>query len=260
MIPKIIHYCWFGGKPKPKSVERCINSWKLHLPDYEIIEWNEENYDINSHQFVKEAYEAKKFGFIVDVLRLYSLSKHGGIYLDTDVEFIRPLSDVFLQEKAFGCYEIDNLLNVGLLASEKNGSFVNNMLDIYKNKHFIINGQANLNYTGPVGTSEHLKSVGFVMNGSLEQKDIFTIYPADYFSPKDYRTGLCDISNNTVCIHLYDATWVDEKLQKENQLKDRLIKSIIDCKKIMSPRAILGLTYKTIGIKNIKQFISIYMR
>jgi hypothetical protein len=260
MIPKIIHYCWFGGKEKPESVKRCINSWKLHLPDYEIIEWNENNYDVNSHQFVKEAYETKKFGFIVDVLRMHTLNELGGIYLDTDVEFIRSLPDYFLEQKAFGSFEVGNLLNVGLLASEKNGDFVHHMLNVYKEKHFIIEGKPNLNFTGPIGTTEYLKSIGFLMNGTFEQKDIFTIYSADYFSPKDYKTGLCEITDNTVCIHLYDATWVDEKLQKENQLKDRLIKSILDCKTFMSNRAILGLSYRTLNIKSIKQFISVYLK
>lgn len=260
MIPKIIHYCWFGGKEKPESVKRCINSWKLHLNDYKIIEWNESNFDISSHQFVKEAYEAKKYGFIVDVLRLYVLNKVGGIYLDTDVEFIRQLPDYFLEKDGFGCFEVDNFLNVGLLASKRGGFLIANMLDVYKEKHFLINGEPNLDYTGPIGITEYLKSIGYLMNGNLEEKEIFTIYPSDYFSPKDYKTGLCEITDNTICIHLYDATWVDEKLQKENQLKDRLIKSVLDCKNFMNARAILGLTFRTLGIKNIKQFLSIYLK
>lgn len=259
MIPKKIHYCWFGGKEKPESVKRCLRSWKTHLPDYEIIEWNENNFHINSYVFVKEAYNSGKFGFIVDVLRMYVLKQQGGIYLDTDVEFIRPLPEKFLDESAFGCYEVDNLLNVGLIASEKNGKFVNDILKLYENKHFLKeDGSLNTEDTGPKIATEFLKQKAYKLEGKQECKDnYFNVFPADYFSPKDYKTGLCEITDNTVCIHLYDASWVDNKtlgIFYNNQKKNRVIKAIKDCESFMTKRAILGLVRRTLNIK-LKDFL-----
>ena len=260
MIPKIIHYCWFGRNEKPESVLRCIKSWKLHLPDFKIIEWNEENFDINSHQFVKEAYLAKKYGFIVDVLRMYALKEMGGIYLDTDVEFIRSLPEPFLNDKAFGCFEIDYKINVGLIASEKNGVFVNAIYNLYKDRHFIIDGKINEDFTGPVGVTKYLNNIGILLDGNYIKNEFLTIYPLEYFSPKDYKTGLCNITDNTVCIHLYDASWVDAKQLLKNQYKERLIKSIKECITFMTPRAILGLVYRTLNIKSALQILYLYLK
>ena len=104
MIPKIIHYCWFGGKPKPELAEKCIESWKKFCPDYEIVEWNEGNFNINSNLYVKQAYEAKKYAFVTDYVRLYALYTQGGIYMDTDVMVLKPL-DEYLNHEAFSGFE-----------------------------------------------------------------------------------------------------------------------------------------------------------
>lgn len=260
MIPKIIHYCWFGGKEKPKSVQRCINSWKLHLPDYEIREWNEDNFDINAYPFAKAAYEKKKFGFTADVARFLALKEYGGIYLDTDVEFIRSMSDTFLHDNAFGCFETGNCVNVGLLGSIREGTFVTAMLEKYTNSLFILNGKPNLAFTSPIAATEYLKDSGFRMDGTFEKHASFTIYSADYFSPKDFKTGLCEITDNTVCIHLYDASWVDEKQQKQNMLKERLIKAVSDCSSIMTHRAIIGLVLRTLNIRSPFDVVRTYLK
>ena len=118
MIPKIIHYCWFGDKELPKLAKKCLASWKKYCPDYQIKCWNESNFDVNSNQYVKEAYENKKYAFVTDYVRLYALYNFGGVYMDTDVEVIKNIDD-FLNCKGFSSFESTNLVPTGILASEK---------------------------------------------------------------------------------------------------------------------------------------------
>ena len=136
MIPKIIHYCWFGGNPLPKSAEKCIKSWKKYCPDYEIIEWNESNFDINSNQYVREAYENKKYAFVTDYVRLYAMYNYGGIYMDTDVEVLKPL-DCFLDNHAFSGFESSGYIPTGLMASEKEFPLFRELLKYYGNRAFV---------------------------------------------------------------------------------------------------------------------------
>ena len=136
MIPKIIHYCWFGGNPLPEDAQKCIASWKKYCPDYEIREWNEENFDIQSNDYVKEAYEAKKFAFVTDYVRLYALIAYGGIYMDTDVEVVKSL-DAFLKHKAFSGFESSNSIPTRLMASEKDYPLFKTLMDDYENRHFL---------------------------------------------------------------------------------------------------------------------------
>lgn len=136
MIPKTIHYCWFGRGQKSPSVMRCIDSWKKYCPDYEIKEWNEDNFDINCCQFVKEAYATKKWAFVSDYARLYVLKGHGGIYMDTDVEVIKPL-DVFLSHSAFACFEDDVNIASALIGAETENPWISYLLTYYANKRFI---------------------------------------------------------------------------------------------------------------------------
>ena len=144
LIPKKIHYCWFGRGKKPELVIHCINSWKKHLPYYELILWNEENFDINSNQYVKEAYESKRYAFVTDYVRLYALYHHGGIYMDTDVEVLKPL-DEFLNHRVFiGCQQ-ENAIQTGLIDSVSNHIMIEKILNSYNNKKFILNdGSPNL--------------------------------------------------------------------------------------------------------------------
>src|SRR5699024_8907222 len=128
MIPKIIHYCWFGGNELSKTTKVCINSWKKKLPDYKIIEWNESNFDINSNQYVKEAYQAGRYAFVTDYVRLYVLYHYGGIYMDTDVEVLKSL-DSFLKHQAFtGCENEKNSVT-GIIGSEKDHEWIKTLLD-----------------------------------------------------------------------------------------------------------------------------------
>lgn len=136
MIPKKIHYCWFGRGQMPELAKKCIESWKKYLPDYEIKEWNEDNFDLNAYPYVREAYDNRKFAFVTDVVRLYALYTEGGIYMDTDVEVLKSL-DGFLHHVAFSGFEDDHNIPSGIMASEKGGKWAKDNLDYYVGKHFI---------------------------------------------------------------------------------------------------------------------------
>jgi len=136
MIPKKIHYCWFGKNPMPKLAQKCINSWNKYCSDYEIICWNEDNFDINSNEYVKEAYENKKFAFVTDYVRLYALYNYGGVYMDTDVEVLKSL-DKFLENEAFSGFENTEYVPTGIMASTKGNNVIKDLLDYYKDRHFI---------------------------------------------------------------------------------------------------------------------------
>ena len=136
MIPKIIHYCWFGRGPKPALAIKCINSWKKYCPDYELKEWNEDNFDIQLYPYVEEAYKARKFAFVTDVVRLYALYNYGGIYMDTDVEVIKPL-DVLLSYDAVSGFESDTQISTGLMACRKGHPLFKEFLDEYAGLHFV---------------------------------------------------------------------------------------------------------------------------
>ena len=136
MIPKIIHYCWFGGKPLPEDAKKYIESWEKYCPDYKICRWDESTFDINEIPYVKEAYEAKKWAFITDYVRLYVLKNIGGIYMDTDVEVIKNL-DCFLNEKGFSGFEKIDAVPTGIMAAEKNHPFIIELLHDYDNLHFL---------------------------------------------------------------------------------------------------------------------------
>ncbi len=133
MIPKVIHYCWFGGGEKSRLMKKCIKSWKKYCPDYEIIEWNEDNFDVNGIEFTKGAYNAKKWAFVTDYARLDIIYKHGGIYLDTDVELLKPL-DELLKYKGFFGFEEMGMVNTGVgFGAEKGNLLVKQMRDDYNN-------------------------------------------------------------------------------------------------------------------------------
>lgn len=223
MIPKIIHYCWFGKNPIPKSALNCIDSWKKYCPNFEIIEWNEKKFDIDSHKFVKECYELKKYGFIVDVLRMYVLKEFGGIYLDTDVEFIKSIDNNIFNKVAFIGFEQKNYIGVGIVGSVKNGKFVNQVYDSYKDRSFKDErGMPKTSFTGPVGVTEILKKEGFLLDGTYQEVDNYlTVYPTDFFAPKNYMNGITEITKNTITIHHYDASWHDSKSFIENQKLNR---------------------------------------
>lgn len=217
MIPKKIHYCWFGNNPKPTLALKCIESWEKNCKDYEIIEWNEKNFDLQSNTYVKEAYEAKKWAFITDYVRLYVLYKYGGIYMDTDVEVIRPL-DSFLQEEAFSGFESTTRVPTGIMAAEARQPFFGKMLDRYKDKHFIKpDGTLDLTTNVTLITEDCLKA-GLILNGKKQTVEGFTLYPTEYFCPKNPETKKLNITSNTYTIHHFDGSWVPKKRKLKNKV------------------------------------------
>lgn len=207
MIPKKIHYCWFGGNQKPESVQKCINSWKKYCPDYEIIEWNESNFDIHCMPFVEQAIEAKKYAFASDVARLMVVYENGGLYFDTDVEVVKNFDDL-LNNKAFLGFENNEYVASGLgFGSEAGVAFFKEHIDVYKDEVFI-NDDGSFNMLGcPRVATKLLVEKGLVQNNQEQIVDGVRIYPADYFNPYDSVTGKLDKTDNTYSIHWYDASW-----------------------------------------------------
>lgn len=225
MIPKIIHYCWFGGNPLPESAKKCIASWRKFLPDYEIKEWNESNYDVHKIPYIHEAYEAKKYAFVSDYARFDILYQYGGIYFDTDVEVLKPLDDIIARGPFMGREAGAYLRNIckgfdgdglavapGLgLGVEAGHELYKEFLDAYKNFKFY-NADGTLNTKTIVSyTSEILVKHGLNNNNDEPQEvEGIWIYPADVFCPMDHTKGnKVTITDRTVCIHLYDCSWIN---------------------------------------------------
>ena len=207
MIPKVIHYCWFGGNPLPELAIKCIKSWKEYLPEYDIKEWNESNFNLNSFTFTREAYDAKKYAYVTDVVRLYALKTEGGIYMDTDVEILKNL-DVFLKHTAFSGFESDKSIPTGIMASEKNGAWASDMLIYYSDKKFIDKSGKPILKTNVVVISEMMKNKGIQLNNTLQEiQDYITFYPSDYFCPKSPSNGEINLTVNSYCIHHFAGSW-----------------------------------------------------
>ena len=213
MIPKVIHYCWFGGNPQPDAAKKCINSWKKYFPDYEIKEWNESNFDLTCCDYVEEAYQAKKWAFVSDYARFWILYQYGGLYFDTDVEVIKPMDDLlekgpFMGEEAGLPNNRKNDCNPGLgLAAAPGLGLYKEILDYYSTQHFL-NTDGTINQETVVRkTTSILRRYGFKGDGSEECVDGVYIYPPEYFCPMNYMTGKTTITENTRSIHHYSATW-----------------------------------------------------
>lgn len=210
MIPKVIHYCWFGGKPLSDDAKKCIESWKKFCPDYKIVEWNETNFDINYCDYVKEAYDSKKWAFVTDVVRLYALVNYGGVYMDSDVEVIKPI-DSFLNYNAFSGFQTAEYVPTGIMACEPHNSFFEELLNEYNGIHFI-NSDGSFDYTtNCVRITNACVRYGLELNNSLQTINTFTLFPSDYFCAKDSITGEVKITDNTCTIHHFAGSWITRK-------------------------------------------------
>jgi len=216
MIPKVIHYCWFGRNPLPPLALKCIESWKKFLPDYEIKEWNEDNFDVNMIPYTKEAYEAKKYAFVSDYARFWILYHYGGLYFDTDVEVIRNMDDIIARGPFMGCEGEASDTSVASVAPGL--SFYKEMLELYSTLHFI-NPDGTYNQKTIVAyTTEMLCNYGLKNTNEMQECAGMWIYPKDYFCPKDYYTGKLLLTENSMSIHHYDASWKS----KSSELKKRI--------------------------------------
>lgn len=217
MIPKKIHYCWFGRNPKPDLAEKCIRSWKRYCPDYEIIEWNEDNYDISAAPlYVRQAYEAKKWAFVTDYVRLDVVYRCGGIYLDTDVEVIKSL-DRFLNHRAFFGLESPEYINTGLgFGAEKGAEILEELMSDYQEIPFVLPDGSFDQTSCPVRNTQVFLKHGFLQKDEEQVvRNEIHIYPSDFFSPMSYETGILTITPNTHSIHHFAASWVDPKNQRQ---------------------------------------------
>jgi mannosyltransferase OCH1-like enzyme len=225
MIPKVIHYCWFGRNPLPESAIKCIDSWKKFCPGYQIKEWNEDNFDINIINYTKEAYLAKKYAFVSDYARFWILYHFGGIYFDVDVEVIKPIGDL-LEKGPVWAFEVDGLggkrpsLAGGLcLASEKENPFYKEILDEYVNLSFYDKTGKISSFTmNPLITRIFLGK-GLKADGSVEEIDKNFFYPSDYFNPLDPLTGRLKKTANTRSIHWYMASWLPPEAKWKKRMK-----------------------------------------
>ena len=226
MIPKIIHYCWFGKGKMPALALKCIKSWKKHLPDYKIMEWNEDNFDIDLYRFAAEAYKERKFAFVADVCRLHALKEMGGIYLDTDVEFLKPLSSLMLNHNAFTGFEDNLLLSSAIMGSEKDGKWINELLAHYDDRSFYLpNGELDTNPNTEIITAFMQENKKVRIDNSLQKlRDYCTIYPSTYFSPKSWKTFTVTITKHTRCIHHFAGSWlVEEEMSVVGKLTNKIL-------------------------------------
>ena len=227
-IPKIIHYCWIGGAPKPQSVLCCIESWKRCCPDYEIREWNETNYDFTINEYMKQAYEAKKWGFVPDYARLDIIYRYGGIYLDTDVEAIRSFDDLLNNEAFFGFENTGNgefPVNCGHGFGAVPGSEVIRILrDRYDSRCFLkLDGSLNL-MASPAYTTQDLLELGLIPENRDQQLSGVKVYASDVLCPKKFTTEQLHYTDRTVSIHHYESSWWSEEKKYAKKITKRLQK------------------------------------
>lgn len=224
MIPKVIHYCWFGGKSLPNNVDKCIKSWKKNCPDYKIVQWNESNFDVNCHEFCKKAYNEKSWAFVSDFARLKVIYENGGIYLDTDVEVIKNLDDLLVNDFYVGVQQMGGLCATGLgFGAEKENQIVLDMLNAYNDVEF--NRDKKNEIQCPKLNTKVLKKYGFSEDKLMQVQNIQKnsyIYPSRFFDPlaPGMRENL--ICSETFSIHHYSASWTNGK----HRLKRKLIRCI----------------------------------
>ena len=220
MIPKIIHYCWFGQKKKNKRIMSCINSWKQHLPDYQFMEWNEENFDVDNKVYTQEAYNEKKYAFVSDVARLTALEKFGGIYLDTDVLVYKNFDEILKHKCVFG-FEESNYVATSFMACEPHYYLIKEFLDYYEKLRY---GEFQTNV---IILTELLDGKGLARDNGYQilEKEI-VIYPQEYFSPYDYINCVMKKTPNTVCAHLFFVSWGNKTEKLKRLIKSSLSKCI----------------------------------
>lgn len=212
MIPKIIHYCWFGGNTLPKSAQKCIRSWKKYFPDYEIKEWNEQNFNVNSILYTQQAYERKKYAFVSDYARFQILHQYGGLYFDTDVEVIKPMEDLLAKGAFMGIEKDADKVGVaaGLgLAAEPNMPIYKEIVDHYHQVPFVDENGNQIPGTVVKHVTDVLIQKGFVLKDEIQHVADIWIYPNDFFNPLEDATGKLTITSNTRSIHWYSKTWIE---------------------------------------------------
>lgn len=231
MIPKIIHYCWLSGDPYPENIQRCIDSWKRVLPDYEIMLWDAKRFDISSSKWVRQAFECKKYAFAADYIRMYALYHFGGIYLDSDVEVLKPFDDLLDLPYFIGKEKTPSGIEAATIGCEKGWPVAKLMLDRYDRK----------NFRGMDGHMD-LRSLPYLLRWCIESnfqyrpienksqfvfdKEVINVFPVDYFSPKEWSGDKINVTPDTYSIHHFASSWMTRVSNKRNlktRLKERLV-------------------------------------
>ena len=220
MIPKVLHYCWFGKNPLPDLEKKCIDSWKKFCPDYQIMKWDESNFDVTSNEYIKAAYKNKKYAFVADYARFVVLRKFGGIYMDTDVEIIRAFPEELLFNHVFiGREEVDRI-NPGLIiGAEPDATFCKDMIEMYDGQSFY-NSDGSLNCVTIVDyTSMYLSKKGWIPENKNQIIESIMLYTPEFFCPKSIKTGVTKISNKSLTIHHFNGSWFSEDEKKRTILQ-----------------------------------------
>ena len=240
MIPKIIHYCWFGRNPLPEDAVMCINSWKKYLPEYEIKEWNEDNFDVNMIPYTAEAYAAKKYAFVSDFARFWILYHHGGLYFDTDVEVIKPIDDI-IEKGNFMAYEcpapdkgaMAKAIAPGLGLGVNPGlGLLKKLIDTYSQMHYMIDGKLVSSKTIVNYTTEAFLEAGITkINDDIDYSSDCYIYAPEFFCPLDHHTGKLTLTEKSRTIHHYTASWKTQGEKRKtaflNLIGPRLTKFLV---------------------------------
>ena len=233
-IPRVIHYCWFGGNPLGEAERKCIDSWKRYLPGYEIVQWSEQNFDIRRCRYAAQAYDARKWAFVSDYARFAILYEHGGLYFDTDVELIRSIDDIIAKGPFMGLErdpepgnrgsDIAVAPGLGLAANPGLGLY-RLILDSYESSDFV-KQDGSFDLTTVVNrTTKILRQRGLADALGIQSVDGINIYPKEFFNPKDYLTGKIEITNNTRSIHHFGMSWLSEGKKHTRRLTSRLVKA-----------------------------------
>lgn len=221
---KTIHYIWLGKKKKPRIIRKCIASWRKHMPDWQIKEWNEGNVDLDRYAFCREAYDAKKYAFAADVIRFDVICCEGGLYFDTDVKMLKDFSPLTDRYKAFVGYEY-KMATPGLVlfAAEPDNAVLRDVLRVYGKTHFIVDGKENKKVVGEY-FSEVLENYGFVYEDRKQDCEGFWVLPSTYFCPADGYGNPMNYSDDTYSVHLYAASWRPWKTRVKIRTKKILYK------------------------------------
>lgn len=211
-IPKTIHYCWFGNNDMPLKLKKYVDGWKDKLHDYEIVLWNEDNINIRDNDFISEAYDNEMWAFVSDYVRLLVLYEHGGIYLDTDVELLSNF-DHLLDNDSFVGFESRYNLGSAVIGSKKDNQWIRDLLEVYNGKHFIdLNGELDKTPNTKYFTDVTVDRYGLKLNNKLQYLNNLTVYPRDYFYSENLYTHKTKMTDNSICIHHWEASWCKDKV------------------------------------------------
>lgn len=226
-IPRIIHYCWFGRGEKSKFVLKCIDTWKKVLPEYKIIEWNEDNFPMDYNNYIKEAYKSKKYAFVSDVVRLYALSKYGGIYFDTDIEVRKSMDPYLKSREVIMAFESNEVVMTGFFAAKKESPFIKKWFESYNSIKFLKEDGTFDVTPNTFRVSEMLKKEGLCQNGQLQSLDSgITVYPKEIFGAYDVDNSAYVTTSDTVIIHHCKGSWMPLKYKIKDFSRRALAKTI----------------------------------